>query len=188
MHNKGHLLSSDNLFAIGRRLINTEREIEKSDPKRQWHLINWKKTEEVVKDLQEKIVIAKLEENTKEMYKLQWKLLTTFEAKALAVRKVITNQGGKTAGTDNITWKGPKDYWYAIEKLKEIVRNPTKYRAQPLRRVWIPKTNSKELRPLGIPTLIDRAVQAVYHLGVDPIVETKSRSTQDAITAVRAMQ
>jgi len=53
------------------------------------------------------------------------------------------------------------------------------------------------LRPLGIPTILDRAVQALYHLGVDPAVETKSdpnsfgfrkfRSTQDAITAIRSL-
>jgi len=53
------------------------------------------------------------------------------------------------------------------------------------------------VRPLGIPTMIDRAVQALYHLGVDPVVETqsdpnsfgfrKNRSTQDAITAIRSL-
>lgn len=64
-----------------------------------------------------------------------------------------------------------------------------------MRRVYIPKPNSDEKRPLGIPTMIDRALQAVYTLGVDPAVETvsdpnsfgfrKNRSTHDAITAIR---
>jgi len=59
----------------------------------------------------------------------------------------------------------------------------------------IPKPGSKDKRPLGIPTMIDRAVQAVYHLGIDPVVEAKSdknsfgfrksRSTHDAVTAIR---
>jgi RNA-directed DNA polymerase len=63
--------------------------------------------------------------------------------------------------------------------------------------VYIPKGNTKERRPLGIPTMIDRAVQAIYHLGVDPVVETqsdpssfgfrKNRSTHDAITMIRSL-
>lgn len=194
---KGPMTLYESILAIGRRLINTGKKSSKNDFKNKWHLIDWKKTEAVVRDLQEKIVIATLKEDMKEVYNLQWKLLNTFEAKALAIRKVITNKGGKTAGTDGIVWDSSKDYWKAIQTLTEIVRNPEKYRAKPLRRVWIPKANSKELRPLGIPTIIDRVVQALYHLGVDPVIESKSdpnsfgfrkfRSTQDAITAIRSL-
>lgn len=74
------------------------------------------------------------------------------------------------------------------------MENPKRYRAKPLRRVLIPKPGKNEFRGLGIPTLTDRTVQAVYHLAVDPIVECKSdlnsfgfrkrRSTQDAVTAL----
>lgn len=73
--------------------------------------------------------------------------------------------------------------------------NPNGYKAMPLKRILIPKVNSEELRPLGIPTIRDRAVQAVYHLAVDPVVETnsdlnsygfrKGRSPHDAITQLR---
>jgi RNA-directed DNA polymerase len=194
---KGPIVFNKSKLAIGRRFINTTIRTEKKVLKNEWHLINWKKTEAVVKNLQEKIVIATLNEKMKEVYLLQWKLLNTFEAKVLAIRKVITNKGKTTAGTDGIVWKSPKDYWNAIQTLTEIVKNPQEYRAQPLRKVWIPKANSKELRPLGIPTILDRAVQALYHLVVDPAVETKSdpnsygfrryRSTQDAITAIRSL-
>jgi len=193
----GPTVLNKSMLAIGKRFISTAMKTNKKEFKNEWHLIDWKKAEAVVKDLQEKIVIATLNENMKEVYFLQWKLLNTFEAKALAIRKVITNKGKRTAGTDGIVWNSPKDYWNAIQALTEIIRNPQEYRAQPLRRVWIPKANSKELRPLGIPTILDRAVQAIYHLGVDPAVETKSdpnsfgfrkfRSTQDAITAIRSL-
>lgn len=77
-----------------------------------------------------------------------------------------------------------------------ITKNPNQYKSKPLKRVMIPKSNSTELRPLGIPTLMDRAVQAVYHLGVDPAVEAKSdpnsfgfrkgRSQHDAIAYIRS--
>lgn len=194
---KGPMLLNESKPAIGRRFLNTGKKIEIKNFAKEWNAIDWKKAEAVVKDLQEKIVIATLKENIKEMYHIQWKILNSFEAKAIAIRRVITNKGGKTAGTDNIVWKSPKDYLNAIQTLTEIVRNPIEYQAQPLRRVWIPKANSKELRPLGIPTMIDRAVQAIYHLGVDPAVEVNSdpnsfgfrkfRSTQDAITTIRSL-
>lgn len=195
---KGPILFNKSDLRISRRFINTDMKTEKKkELKNEWHSINWKKAEAVIRDLQEKIVIATLNENMKEVYLLQWKLLNTFEAKVLAIRKVITNKGKKTPGTDGIVWKSPKDYWNAIQALTEIVKNPQEYQAQPLRRIWIPKANSKELRPLGIPTIFDRAVQALYHLVIDPAVETKSdpnsfgfrkfRSTQDAITAIRSI-
>jgi RNA-directed DNA polymerase len=182
------------MLAIGIRYSST---MTGGNPKNDWHNIDWNKVEAKVKDLQEKIVIATLNDNKKEIYKLQWNLLQSFEAQALAIRKVVTNKGGKTPGVDSIAWEDPKDYWNAIIELANIVKNPEKYKAQPLRRVYIPKGNTGQMRPLGIPTMIDRAVQAIYHFGIDPVVETQSdpnsfgfrkhRSTHDAITAIRSL-
>jgi RNA-directed DNA polymerase len=184
-----------NLWTINRRQMSSMTDNKKS--KNGWHDIDWKKTETKVRDIQEKIVIATIEKDFKKVYNLQWKLLTTFEAKALAIRKVITNKGGKTSGTDKITWENPNEYYRAIKELEEIINNINLYKAKPLLRVLIPKGNTGEMRPLGIPTMIDRAVQAIYHLGVDPVVEAqsdpnsygfrKNRSTHDAITAIRSI-
>ena len=193
----GPLAQESFIHAIGMRHLSTmSREDTKSNLINDWHKINWRKAEGKIKDLQEKIVIATLDKEFKKVYQLQWMILNCFEAKVLAIRKVVTNKGGKTAGMDKITWNGPKDYWNAIGNLTDIVNNPKGYKATPLMRVWIPKPGSIEKRPLGIPTMIDRAVQALYHLGVDPVVEAQSdpnsfgfrkfRSTHDAITAIRS--
>src|SRR5262249_54203981 len=76
------------------------------------------------------------------------------------------NQGAHTPGVDGETWHTPELKATAFDRLRRHG-----YRAQPLRRVYIPKKNGK-LRPLGIPSLIDRAQQALYLLGLDPILET----------------
>ena len=149
-----------------------------------------------VRDLQDQIVKATLNNNMKLVYKLQNQLVCSFEGRAISIRRILTNTGGKTPGIDNIAWKNPTDAFKAIEELGTITKNPNKYKSSPLKRVMIPKSNSTELRPLGIPTLKDRAVQAVYHMAVDPVVETRSdfnsygfrtgRSQHDAIAYIRS--
>lgn len=107
-----------------------------------WNDLNWNKIETKVNNLQEKIVIARINEDFKEIYRLQWVLVQSLEPRALAVRKVVSNKGGKTAGVDGSIRKGSKDYWKAIQELKKIVVRPFEYRANPLLRVLIHKGNT----------------------------------------------
>jgi RNA-directed DNA polymerase len=116
---------------------------------------------------------------------LQWLLTHSFAAKALAVKRVTENQGKKTPGVDGKIWGTPAAKLKAIKSLQR-----RDYRPQPLRRVYIPKANGK-LRPLGIPTMKDRAMQALHLQALEPVAETTAdrnsygfrpeRSTADAI-------
>jgi RNA-directed DNA polymerase len=116
---------------------------------------------------------------------LQWLLTHSFHAKALAVKRVVQNDGKRTAGVDKVIWKTSKQ---KIEAVKSLQR--CGYQPQPLRRIYIPKKNGKQ-RPLGIPTMRDRAMQALYAMALEPIAETTAdpnsygfrakRSTADAI-------
>lgn len=109
----------------------------------------------------------------------------------------MTSSGSKTPGIDNITWTNPEQRMKAIELLGKFTKNPNTYKSSPLKRIMIHKTNSTEFRPLEIPTMFDRAVQAVYLLAVDPVVETNSdknsfglrkfRSQHDAIAYLRSI-
>jgi RNA-directed DNA polymerase len=97
---------------------------------------------------------------------LQWLLTHSFSGKACAVKRVTENKGKRTAGVDGATWSTPESKLDAVLSLKR-----KGYRPQPLRRVYIPKANGKQ-RPLGIPTMKDRAMQALHNLALIPIAET----------------
>jgi RNA-directed DNA polymerase len=98
---------------------------------------------------------------------LQRLLTHSFSGKVFAVRRVTENQGKKTPGVDREIWDTPEKKIQAIRELKR-----RGYQPQPLRRVYIPKSDGVTMRPLGIPTMKDRAQQALYLLALDPVVET----------------
>jgi RNA-directed DNA polymerase len=137
-----------------------------------------------VNKLQARIVKAQKEGRYGRVKALQWTLTHSFYAKALAVKRVTSNNGSKTAGVDHVLWATSNAKFQAINCLKR-----RGYKPQPLRRVNIKKSNGK-LRPLGIPTMRDRAMQALYLLALDPVAETtadsnsygfrKGRCTEDA--------
>jgi RNA-directed DNA polymerase len=159
-----------------------------------WKLINWNIIMSKICKIQCDTVIANLNGNRLQMYNKQRELITSFEGCALAIKNTISNSGGKTPGIDKVLWDSPEKKWEAIYTLNRIVKNPNQYKAQPLMRVMIPKGNG-DMRPLGIPTLMDRAVQAVYKLAIDPVVESTSdmysfgfrkyRSTHHAIALLK---
>lgn len=137
-----------------------------SHNKEHWHAINWPKVYQEVRRLQVRIVKAQQEGKVGKVKALQHLLTHSFSGKALAVRRVTENQGGKTAGVDKVTWDTPLKKATAVHELRQHGYHP-----RPLRRVYIPKKNGK-MRPLGIPTMKDRAMQALYLLALDPIAET----------------
>ncbi|KUF41763.1 group II intron reverse transcriptase/maturase [Comamonas kerstersii] len=151
-----------------------------------WHAIDWRRVEQFVRTTQRRIAKATLEKDWRKVKALQRSLNHSFSARALAVRRVTENQGKRTAGVDRQLWDSPALKRAAIGRLKQ----QRGYRAKPLRRVYIPKSNGKE-RPLGIPTMLDRAMQALHLLGLEPVAETTSdpnsygfrrnRSTADAM-------
>lgn len=150
-----------------------------------WEAIDWQKALAYVKKLQVRIVKAQKEGHYSKVKSLQWLLTHSFYAKALAVKRVTSNQGKRTSGVDHELWLTPQAKFNAISKL-----NRRGYRPQPLRRHYIPKKNGK-MRPLGIPTMTDRAMQTLYKFSLEPIAETYAdpnsygfrigRSTHDAI-------
>ena len=131
-----------------------------------WNGINWGQCHQSVRRLQARIVKATQEGRWGKVKALQWLLTHSFSGRALAVKRVTENKGKKTPGVDRETWCTPGAKYNAILSLK---RNG--YKPKPLRRVYIPKANGKK-RPLGIPTMKDRAMQALYLMALEPIAET----------------
>jgi len=149
-----------------------------------WHGINWAECHRQVRKLQARIVKATQEGRWNKVKALQWLLTHSFSGKAIAVKRVTENNGKKTPGVDGETWSTPEAKSQAVLSLKR-----RGYQPLPLRRVYIPK-NSGKMRPLGIPTMKERAMQKLHLLALEPVSETTAdrnsygfrpeRSTADA--------
>ncbi len=154
-----------------------------------WHQIHWSDAHQTVARLQTRIAKAVTAGEWRKARSLQRLLTQSSSAKALAVKRVTENRGRKTPGVDGTTWSTPEEKWEAVLGLSS-----KRYRPLPLRRIYIPKANGDK-RPLGIPTMRDRAMQALHLLALDPVAETtgdshsygfrRERSTADAIEQVR---
>jgi len=158
-------------------------------PMVEWKHINWRKLERRVYKLQKRIYRASCRGDIKALRRLQKTLMKSWSARALAVRRITQdNTGKKTAGVDGVKSLSPA----ARLKLVKNLRLGTK--VSPTRRVWIPKPGTQEKRPLGIPTMKDRALQALVKLALEPEWEARfepnsygfrpGRSCHDAIEAI----
>lgn len=89
-----------------------------------------------------------------------------------AIHKLKANKGSMTAGVDGKTINDilTKDYNETVEMIKQKLRH---YKPDEIRRVYIPKAGKKELRPLGIPTIIDRIIQQCLKIVIEPIFEAQ---------------
>jgi RNA-directed DNA polymerase len=157
------------------------------DDANKWHSIDWKRAQRGVRRLQVRIAKAVKENRWNKVRSLQYLSTRSFYAKLLAVKRVTSNTGKKTPGVDGVLWRGVRAKWRAVRSLRRRGYHP-----QPLRRIYIEKKNGK-LRPLSIPTMYDRAQQALHKLGLSPVAETtadknsygfrEGRSCADAVAS-----
>jgi RNA-directed DNA polymerase len=169
--------------------INRIEMVKSNESMVEWKHINWRKLERRVFKLQKRIYKASRRGDVKTFRRLQKTLMNSWAAKCLSVRRVTQdNQGKKTAGIDGVKSLSPEARLELVAKLKPNSK------VKPTRRVWIPKPGTDEKRPLGIPVMYDRALQALFKMALEPEWEARfepnsygfrpGRSCHDAIEAI----
>ena len=159
------------------------------NPMYKWEEVNWLKAERLTYKLQKRIYKASGRGDVRTVRRLQKLITKSWYAKLLSVRRVTQdNQGKKTAGVDGVKSLSPKKRFLLVNKLKPRTK------VSPTRRVWIPKPGKDEKRPLGIPTMYDRALQSLVKLAIEPEWEARfepnsygfrpARSCHDAIESI----
>lgn len=135
-----------------------------------WQDQRWKYHHYVVRKLQRRIAKATVEGDWKKVANLQDLLVRSYSARLLAVRQVTAKAPRRTPGIDGVFWNDEENRFVHVAQLRM-----RRYRPHPLLRVYVPKSNDPgRLRKLSIPVISDRAVQALYLLALDPVVETMS--------------
>lgn len=158
-----------------------------------WQSINWKRANRNVRNLRQRIFRATQEEDWKKVRSLQKLMLRSLSNVLVSVRRVTQiNQGKRTAGVDRLVVKTPKARTDLVKDLVTL----TPWRAKPARRIYIPKSNGKQ-RPLGIPVIRDRCLQAMVKNALEPEWEARferssygfrpGRSAHDAIKRIRCL-
>lgn len=158
-----------------------------------WQALPWKQFQRDVFRLQKRIYQAVHRDDLKQLHNLQRRLLHSWSAQCLAVRQVSQdNRGKRTPGVDGVASLTPEERL----ALAHDLQNLSSWTADPIRRVYIPKPGRTEKRGLGIPTMRDRAMQALVKLALEPEWEARfesnsygfrpGRSAHDAIEAIFA--
>ena len=134
-----------------------------------WEDINWTLVESRIFRLQLRIFKASQNQQKDKVRYLQKRILKSIDAKVLSVRQVAqTNRGKRSAGVDH------KRFLTSEQKLNLAQNLKLKGKAKPIRRKWIPKAGKADKRPLGIPTIEDRALQQLVKLALEPEWEAKA--------------
>lgn len=153
----------------------------------EWQKVNWRKANSVVRNLRQRIFRATRQGNLKKVRSLQKLLMRNYSNTLLSVRRVTqTNQGKRSAGVDKLVVKTPESRGLLVDILMKFIP----WKPYPTKRVYIPKSNGAK-RPLGIPSIIDRCLQAIVKNALEPFWEAKfegisygfrpGRSCHDAI-------
>ncbi len=155
-----------------------------------WNAINWRKAHRTVRNLRQRIFRAAHEGNLNKVHSLQKLMLKSYSNRLVSVRRVAQiNAGKNTPGVDKLVVKTPA----ARGRMVDTLAHYTLWKAKPARRVYIPKANNK-LRPLGIPVVVDRCLQAMVKNALEPAWEARfegssygfrpGRSCHDAIEKI----
>src|SRR5438270_7873948 len=152
-----------------------------------WDTVNWRSAHRNVRNLRQRIFRATRAGDIKKVRSLQKLMRGSYSNILVSVRRVTqTNAGRNTPGVDKIVVKTPR----ARGELVDLLATFQPWRSRPVRRVYIPKSNGRQ-RPLGIPTAMDRCLQAMVKNALEPEWEARfegssygfrpGRGCQDAI-------
>ena len=139
----------------------------------EWHEVNWQNAYDNVRNLRRRIFKATQSGDWRKVHNLQKLMLRSYSNVLLAVRKATQdNKGRKTAGVDKVLVKTPRKRGQMVD---DLINNQD-WKPKPARRVYIPKSNGKQ-RPLGIPTIRDRCLQAIVKNALEPCWEAQFEGT-----------